>query len=66
MRTLAFSLAVSTALFASSPAALAQGAPPAGQAPSYTLGAETYNAMGASGPADFSGKPVLVEFWGTR
>lgn len=66
MRTLAFTVAASTALFAASPTALAQTTPAAGQAPSYTLGAETYNAMGASGPADFAGKPVLVEFWGTR
>lgn len=66
MRTLVFTLAASTAIFAASDQALAQGAPAEGTAPSYTLGAETFNAMGASGPADFSGKPVLVEFWGTR
>ncbi|MGB0954349.1 MAG: hypothetical protein ACPG31_14115 [Planctomycetota bacterium] len=66
MRTLVSSLAVTAAAVAFSPAAAAQGTVQVGDAPEYQLGAKTFNSMGAAAAADFRGKPVLVEFWGTR
>ena len=36
-----------------------------GDSPSYTF-REAYNSMGASKSGDFLGKPVLVDFWGTK
>lgn len=66
MRTLVSSLAVTAAAVAFSPALAAQGAVQVGDTPEYQMGAKTFNAMGTSAAADFRGKPVLVEFWGTR
>ena len=66
MRTLIFSLAATTAIFAFSPSVAAQGVVAEGDTPAYQLGPQTYNSMGALGSADFAGKPVLVEFWGTQ
>ena len=36
-----------------------------GDSPAYSF-RTAYNAMGAVGNEDFLGKPVLVEFWGTK
>ncbi len=33
---------------------------------SYTFRKPVFNGMGVSQLADLKGKPVLVEFWGTR
>ena len=43
----------------------AQGSVDVGDAPKWKL-SQAHNAMGASGSEDFLGKPVLVDFWGTR
>jgi hypothetical protein len=37
----------------------------AGDVPSYSLD-KAFNAMGATKAEDFRGKPILVDFWGTR
>ena len=37
----------------------------AGDVPSYSL-EKAFNAMGATKAEDFRGKPILVDFWGTR
>lgn len=66
MRTLVSSLAVTAAAVAFSPAIAAQSVVQVGDAPEYQLGAETFNAMGSAKASDFRGKPVLVEFWGTK
>lgn len=66
MRTLIASLAATAAAVALSPTAAAQGTVQVGDTPEYTLGAKTFNSMGSAAAADFRGKPVLVEFWGTR
>ena len=36
-----------------------------GDTPDFKL-SEAYNTMGATGAADFRGKPILIDFWGTR
>jgi hypothetical protein len=36
-----------------------------GDVPSYAF-EQAYNTMGASKAGDFLGKPILVDFWGTR
>lgn len=66
MRTLISTLAVSAAAVALSPAVSAQGTVQVGDQPEYTLGEESFNTMGSSKASDFRGKPVLVEFWGTK
>ena len=47
------------------PAALAQDTSAVGDTPKWKL-SQAYNAMGASSSEDFLGKPVLIDFWGTR
>ncbi len=37
-----------------------------GSAPEYTFREAPTNAMGTKALKDMRGKPVLVEFWGTR
>ena len=37
-----------------------------GDKPEYTWRSELFNGMGASSLADFRGKPVLIDFWGTK
>jgi hypothetical protein len=37
-----------------------------GDTPSYSFGAQTFNAQGIKGSDDLRGKPVLVDFWGTQ
>jgi len=66
MRNLLFTLAASAAAVAFSPLAAAQGSVSVGDTPSYTFQEEAFNTMGATSGADFVGKPVLVEFWGTK
>jgi len=61
-RTL-LTVALSGALLASP--ALAQGPVDVGDKPQWKL-SQAYNAMGATSAEDFLGKPVLVDFWGTR
>ena len=36
-----------------------------GDTPDFRL-SEAYNTMGAQSAQDFRGKPVLIDFWGTR
>ena len=66
MRNLIFTLAASAAVVAFSSNAAAQGTVSVGDTPSYSFNEETFNTMGAAAAADFAGKPVLVEFWGTK
>jgi hypothetical protein len=42
------------------------GAPPAGDAAGYVFASAPVNALGVRGMADLRGKPVLIDFWGTR
>ena len=45
----------------------AQGASAsAGDSPAFIFRRPLVNGQGVSSLADFGGKPVLVEFWGTR
>ena len=37
-----------------------------GKKPSYTFREAPVNAMGVKSLSDLRGKPVLVEFWGTK
>jgi len=37
-----------------------------GQRPNYTFRSAPVNSMGVKSLKDLRGKPVLVEFWGTR
>ena len=37
-----------------------------GEAPAFTFRAPLTNGMGVANLEDLRGKPVLVEFWGTR
>ena len=50
--------------------ALAVSAAPAAQASDspveYQFRAPPVNALGVAGLADLRGKPVLIDFWGTR
>lgn len=62
LRTL-LTVTLSGALLAST--AQAQDPVAAGDKPQWKL-SQAYNAMGATGAEDFLGKPVLVDFWGTR
>ena len=34
--------------------------------PEYTFKSVPFNSLGITSLADFQGKPVFVEFWGTR
>ena len=36
-----------------------------GDVPTYSL-EKAFNTMGSSKASDFLGKPILVDFWGTR
>lgn len=46
-------------------AASAQGTVLVGDTPDFTL-TKAHNTMGAVSAEDFRGKPVLVDFWGTK
>lgn len=37
-----------------------------GDQPEYKFRQPLFNGMGVSSLADFRGKPLLVDFWGTR
>ncbi len=37
-----------------------------GDQPSYSFRAPLFNGMGATSLEDFRGKPLLIDFWGTR
>ncbi|MDP6941404.1 MAG: hypothetical protein QGH51_05175 [Planctomycetota bacterium] len=37
-----------------------------GDIPEHTFRSVPFNSMGITSLADFRGKPVFVEFWGTR
>ena len=37
-----------------------------GDIPEYTFKSVPFNSLGITSLADFQGKPVFVEFWGTR
>lgn len=56
-------LALAGAMLA--PAAFGQGNVGVGDTPAFQF-TNAYNTMGAKGSEDFRGKPVLIDFWGTR
>lgn len=43
-----------------------QGGLEVGETPKYSFRSAPVNSMGIAGLDDLRGKPVLVEFWGTR
>ena len=45
--------------------ATAQSVVQIGDTPDYSV-AKAYNTMGAQTAQDFRGKPVLIDFWGTK
>ncbi|MFT5735462.1 MAG: hypothetical protein ACJA2W_003611 [Planctomycetota bacterium] len=51
-------------LFSSS--AMAQGVVDVGANPTYSFRSAPTNSMGIKSLAELKGKPVLIEFWGTR
>ena len=55
-------LAAAAAPFSINPAAQAA----TGDFPEHTFRGPVWNGMGIGALADLRGKPVLVEFWGTR
>lgn len=60
-----FTLAA-TALLVAAPSALAGGQVEVGKKTSHTFSTSPVNSMGVKSLKDLKGKPVLVEFWGTR
>lgn len=48
------------------PAFAAQSTVVPGDQPSYTWRSELFQGAGAISLEDFRGKPVLVDFWGTK
>ena len=46
--------------------ASSSGRSPAGDASGYRFHEAPVNSMGVKGMADLRGKPVLIDFWGTR
>ena len=65
MGTLAGRWVVSS-VFLASAAALAAHAGPGDKAKSYTFRAPPLNSLGVKSLAELRGKPVLIDFWGTR
>lgn len=51
---------------AAAPAVAAQSTVSPGDLPEYTWRTELFQGAAANSLADFRGKPVLVDFWGTR
>lgn len=64
MRTL-FALPLLAAGLAA-PALAAQSTVSPGDLPEYSWRTELFQGAAATSLADFRGKPVLVDFWGTR
>lgn len=46
--------------------ASSSGRSPAGDASGYKFHEPPVNSMGVKGLSDLRGKPVLIDFWGTR
>jgi hypothetical protein len=59
-------LFASLALFGVAASASAQSSVAVGDHPEYQFRRPLLNGMGLSSLAEMQGKPVLVEFWGTR
>ena len=47
-------------------AAASAGTPPGDEGNGYTFQEAPVNALGVKGLADLRGRPVLIDFWGTR
>ncbi|MFT7486393.1 MAG: hypothetical protein ACI9F9_002248 [Candidatus Paceibacteria bacterium] len=58
--------ALLTTTWAAAPGNAVSGNVSIGDEVSYTFRDAPLNSMGVSSTGDLSGKPVLVEFWGTR
>jgi hypothetical protein len=54
------------ALAAAAGAAQAQSTVVPGDSPAYAWRTQPFQAEGAVSLEDFRGKPVLIDFWGTR
>jgi hypothetical protein len=52
------------AVLAAAPSLEAQIA--VGDQPTFSFREAVFNGMGATSLADFQGKPLLIDFWGTR
>lgn len=37
-----------------------------GDQPTFSFGTDSYGSMGRNSEKDYRGRPVLVEYWGTR
>ncbi len=48
------------------PSAVGGGAPEVGEIVEHKFGTPPMNSGGLSSLADFRGRPLLIEFWGTR
>ncbi len=55
---------VAGGMLAAAPALQAQSQ--VGDQPEYKFREAPFNGMGVTSLADFRGKPLLVDFWGTR
>lgn len=65
--SLALLFAIQPAATASATApAIGDGAPAIGDVVNYKFRTPPMNANGATELADFRGRPLLIEFWGTR
>ena len=59
-------LTLAAALLVAAPEAQAGGQVEVGSKASHTFSTAPVNSMGVKSLKDLRGKPVLVEFWGTR
>jgi hypothetical protein len=65
MKTNVSVLAIAAAILASGPAT-AQNVAKVGDKPTYAFQQPLVNGQGVKSLADLQGRPVVVEFWGTR
>ena len=59
-------IASATAALAAVALAQEQGVVKVGDAPKYTFNNPMVNGLGVKSLADFQGRPLMVEFWGTQ
>ena len=59
-------IASTTAAIAAVALAQEQGVVKVGDTPKYAFTKEMVNGLGVKSLADFQGRPLMVEFWGTQ
>ncbi len=59
-------IAAATAALAAVVPAQPRGNVSVGDKPAYTFSAPMVNGLGVKSLADFQGRPLMVEFWGTH